>query len=326
MPASRERSQLCLIVDGGGSKTACRIVERSMAGTGILGNGQSTGSNPAELGIEAAAASIQTAIKLAATQAGLAPSADFDRAALAIAGTLNEPLRQGLEDAITAGLAVRRCRVFPDILPPVLAAGTSGPAIGLIAGTGSVAVARGADGRYSTAGGWGYLLGDEGSGYAIGRELLRAALVQLESAASSLTPLTTRVLKELRVESIADIKREVYGSSQPRRTIASLARLLVAPDESVDAEGQPILQVAAANLARLALRTSERLDVEWQALPVAAAGGLFAADGIMREIFARELHNLRHKGAIAFVDDPLDACLALLDDDVFNAPLELEDR
>jgi BadF/BadG/BcrA/BcrD ATPase family len=58
----------------------------------------------------------------------------------------------------------------------ILAAAELTTGIALIAGTGSVAWGRDASGRVARAGGWGYLLGDEGSGYGIAREAVRHAL------------------------------------------------------------------------------------------------------------------------------------------------------
>ena len=58
----------------------------------------------------------------------------------------------------------------------VLAAGTpAGHGVGLICGTGSIAFGRSPDGKMSRAGGWGYILGDEGSGYDIAIQAMRAA-------------------------------------------------------------------------------------------------------------------------------------------------------
>ena len=58
----------------------------------------------------------------------------------------------------------------------ILAAADVQDGIALISGTGSVAWGRTPDGRTARAGGWGYLLGDEGSGYWVGRQAVRHAL------------------------------------------------------------------------------------------------------------------------------------------------------
>ncbi len=76
----------------------------------------------------------------------------------------------------------------------LLAAGTpDGWGVAVVAGTGSMAFARAADGRTARAGGWGPLLGDEGSGYAIALAGLRAAARAADGRAPA-TPLTDRLL------------------------------------------------------------------------------------------------------------------------------------
>ena len=76
-----------------------------------------------------------------------------------------------------------------------------GVGVALIAGTGSVAFGRAADGRTIRCGGWGYLLGDEGSGYAIGRAALRLAPRRFRSRPLTLNSPSPRCwLDELEAE------------------------------------------------------------------------------------------------------------------------------
>lgn len=323
MPSGQQSSQLGIVVDGGGTKTACRVLEISTEGMTILGAAAATGSNPAEIGVDAAVEAILTAVREATRQARLEEASRIERAALAIAGTLDQRLRADLEEALRGKLPANRCRVFPDIVPPLFWASAVGPSIGVIAGTGSVAVARTPCGRCTVAGGWGYLLGDEGSGYAIGREALRYTLEQLE-AAHPLSPLATEVLHEAGVATTNELKRYVYASTHPRRTIAGLARSVFILGEHPDARQESIVNQAAQDLARLALRASARLALDWPTTPVAASGGLFAAGETIRAPFRRALVDLGHAGSVRFVDDSLSACEVLLRDDVFDAPLIVE--
>src|SRR4029078_4863826 len=106
-----------------------------------------------------------------------------------------------------------------------LAAGTPNCCgIALIAGTGSIAFGRAADGRTKRCGGWGYLLGDEGSGYSVGRGALSHACGELECETLwGPNSLTEAIVTKLQVKTVMELTKAVYTSGNPRSFIASLA-------------------------------------------------------------------------------------------------------
>src|SRR5437764_3315818 len=77
---------------------------------------------------------------------------------------------------LSAAIRTRRLIVTNDAVSALAGATASGQGIITIAGTGSIAFGRNASGRTARAGGWGYIFGDEGSGFDIVRQALRAAL------------------------------------------------------------------------------------------------------------------------------------------------------
>ena len=93
----------------------------------------------------------------------------------------------------------------------------------LIAGTGSIAYGRDAEGRAARAGGWGYVLGDEGSGYWLGRQALRA-VVRSSDGRGPATALTPRILAHYHVERADQLVREIYVGGTLPSAIAALAR------------------------------------------------------------------------------------------------------
>ena len=94
----------------------------------------------------------------------------------ALAGAGREDARRELAAALLREAVAIRLRVVTDAEAAYQDAFGGGPGILLIAGTGSIAWGRDADGRTIRAGGWGALLGDEGSGYDLGLRALRAVL------------------------------------------------------------------------------------------------------------------------------------------------------
>jgi glucosamine kinase len=310
---------LALVVDGGGTKTACQVLNTSRGKVVVLGTGATTGSNPATVGIDAATGAIHEAIRQARVAAGLDESVRFERGALAIAGTVDEHVRAKLESSVAALSLSNQCRVFPDVLPPVLAASLTGPAAALVAGTGTVAVLRKADGGYGLAGGWGYLLGDDGSGYAIGRAALRATLGQLE-AGEATSPLVQSVLQELDATTTTDVKHAIYQNPQPRPAIAALARLVLDLGDLDDPMADSIVEAAASDLVALLQRGLARFAPNTGEVPLMASGGLFQAGSAMRAKFEAVL-KARGIQQARYLEHPLTAAQLLLRDDIYAAPI-----
>ncbi|RKQ35425.1 hypothetical protein C1C97_007575 [Kocuria tytonis] len=154
----------------------------------------------------------------------------------------------------------------------ILAAGGHTAGIALIAGTGSVAWGVDASGREARAGGWGYLLGDEGSGYWIGREAVRRVLrlsQQLPTAREG-EALTRAVLEHAGVAEPTDLIGAFHD--RPDRTHwAGLARAVCEFASSGDAAASELVAAAAEHLAELVLTVARALD---EPLPVVVGGGL----------------------------------------------------
>ena len=146
------------------------------------------------------------------------------------------------------------------------------PGIVVIAGTGSVAL--GWDGeRFAYAGGHGYLLGDEGSAYWIGREAVRAALRFDEQTGGS--ELIHRTVTQATGPDLDVLVGEVNAHPADRGRLAVLAPAVTAI-AGHDPEAQRIVRCAAEHLAALAESVQRRLGP----LPVAGAGGVFRAPAI----------------------------------------------
>ena len=177
---------------------------------------------------------------------------------------------------------------------------SEGNGILLYAGTGSVSFAIDEEGQTHQIGGWGYLLGDEGAGYWIGRESIRHALSVIESNAGR-TPdsLATLVLKAMNASDWNSVKSFVY--SQERAKIAALSAIVNMAAEKNDADAILILTKAAAHFAELVNRMDKQLVRK--ALPVTFTGGISNS-----QILYRELERyLRMRVTISSVDIALRA-------------------
>jgi N-acetylglucosamine kinase-like BadF-type ATPase len=158
---------------------------------------------------------------------------------------------------------------------------SKGQGILLYAGTGSVAYAIDTNSRVHKIGGWGYLLGDEGAGYWIGREAIRQALLTLENQdVISDGVLTQLILNEMDATDWNSIKEFVY--SQERSAIAALSRTVDKAANDGDMAAILILKAAAGHLVDLVNRVDGILGESL--LPVKFTGGISSSTVITSEL------------------------------------------
>ena len=169
----------------------------------------------------------------------------------------------------------------------LLAAGTpAGVGVAVVAGTGSMAFARGADGQTYRAGGWGPLMGDEGSGYAVATAGLRAAARAADGRGPA-TALTDRLLAAYGLGRVEDLIGVVYRESD-RAEIAALAPVVLALADEGDPVAAGIAQDAAVELAAAAAAAARPLGLT-APIPVALAGGLLVSSTGYRALFLTAL-------------------------------------
>jgi N-acetylglucosamine kinase-like BadF-type ATPase len=148
------------------------------------------------------------------------------------------------------------------------------PGIVVIAGTGSIALGRNASGDTARAGGWGYVFGDEGSGFDIARQALRAAL-RFEEGWGPPTALHRALLAKAAALNANDLMHRLYTQEWPRPRVAALSELV----DSVALEGDPvardILTSAAQQLATLVVSVRAQLFHAGETAIVAYIGGVF---------------------------------------------------
>lgn len=265
-------------VDGGGTKTHAQLFRTHSDGSlEALGEGTATGSNPYSVGWPAAQQAITDAAQAACCGFGDRPEA----VVLAVAGCASEAARKQLAEWATGAQVARHVWVVPDTEPLLAEAPLDQPVIGLIAGTGSAAIARSTAG-VTTIGGWGYLIDDAGSGYAIGRDALKR-LVQLADAGAAADALSAALLRQAGVTQPAELKALVYGDNDPRAWISRLAPQVIGLAESGDALAAQILQANAGALCLLTVNAATRVAATGSERPnVLFAGGLLRGSSYYR--------------------------------------------
>jgi N-acetylglucosamine kinase-like BadF-type ATPase len=181
------------------------------------------------------------------------------------------------------------CRVESDARIGLYAAFGEAPGILLIAGTGSAAIGQDGKGRIRRAGGWGYLLGDEGSGYALGREAIRACLSGRKTGMAAL------IQRTLKLKDREAVIPWVYSRSDAPSEIAQLAPLVFEAARKKDPAALEIVQAAASSLCDLGYDLAERLSLAHPKL--AFGGGLLSHPTPLRrrlkELFGNKVRVVR---------------------------------
>ncbi len=152
----------------------------------------------------------------------------------------------------------------------LLAAGGASTGVAVIAGTGSAAWGRNAAGDEARAGGWGYLLGDEGSGYWLGREAVRYSLRRMNQGLP-VDQLTAALLDACGVDHPNRLIALFHSPETGRRFWAQQARLVVDAAAAGHESSQELLDQAGKDLAGLALQALARLGITG---PVILGSGL----------------------------------------------------
>ena len=168
----------------------------------------------------------------------------------------------------------------------VMAAGTPGGwGVALISGTGSIVFGRDPNGDTSRAGGWGHILGDEGSGYALGVAALRAVMCAFDGRGPR-TLLTDAVLAHWSLASPTDLVDQVYSADVGPAEIAGLAVLVDRAAAAGDGVAQAITAAAGRDLAVTVAAVVGQLGLSASApLPCALAGGTIVKGAGLRAAF-----------------------------------------
>lgn len=256
-------------VDGGQSSTTALIGNPDGRVLGVGAGGPCNHAGQAE-GRERFSSAVTKSVGDACAQAGLAADqVEFEAACFGVSG--------GPEDKIAiihSLLRIRHLIATTDALIALSGATAGRPGIITIAGTGSIAYGRNAAGRAARVGGWGYIFGDEGSGFDITRQALRAALRSEEGWGPS-TALRDVLLEATGSQSANEVLHRFYSDEWPRSRAATLARLVDRAAEDGDAVARDIMLNAAQQLASLAASVRQQLWTPGEEVPVVYIGGAF---------------------------------------------------
>jgi N-acetylglucosamine kinase len=268
-------------IDAGGTKTVCLLADAT--GT-IIGEARGPGANLHVVGELAVEKVLHEVMEEAIADRPFVPAA----ICLGIAGVDREDEAQTVRAIMRRIGHKSRTLVVNDALIALVAGAGDAPGVVIIAGTGSIVYGRNSAGIAARAGGWGHMIGDEGSGYWIGREAL-SAVMRAADGRGPRTGLTHTILAHFQISDVSRLPRIVYDLAQPRMAVAELGPFVQEVSARGDAVATRILERAAEELVLASQSVTAELEMRGDAFTFYLAGGIFRVVPWLAEELSRRL-------------------------------------
>jgi glucosamine kinase len=251
--------------DGGGTKTEGVLMDATGK---IIARSFSGPSNPYRVGVESATREIEKAADLCLHEARVGRDAVAAIGA-GLAGTGNPELKEGMRAALAAVFPRAAVSVFTD-LETALAAAGEGPVIVLVAGTGSAAIGRNAQGEIWRTGGQGPRLGDDGSAFDIGSRAVARASKEREQRETE-SALGRKILEQLGCASWQELQQR--ATLQPDNVFPLVFPVVAAAADAGDPGARAILSQAASELSALVNTVAEHSGQGREDIMIVKTGG-----------------------------------------------------
>ncbi|MCW3029681.1 MAG: ATPase BadF/BadG/BcrA/BcrD type [Solirubrobacterales bacterium] len=278
-------------VDGGATKTLAAVLDMD---TRRLHVGHGGPSNQDAVGATAAVRALLEAADEAIAEAGISPER-LAAAVLAIAGTDTEAIVRNVRAVRTEDWLV-----VNDVVAAWASATGTGPGVAVIAGTGSNVFGVGPDDTPWRAGGWGHLLGDEGSGYWLGIQSIKAALDDREASGPE-TALSERAPAFFGLQTVEQLATYVYSKPLTKGEISALAVETARLAQAGDAVARELYVRGARELGRQIRAVIEQTGLRGS-FPVGLIGGAFNAGAAFIEPLTAVIHEAAVEAHVARVE------------------------
>lgn len=281
-------------IDGGGTKTICLLIDENKI---VLGRGEAGPSNYQTLGIEAAKQSIQLAIEQAVLSANIKSNRhlNIEAICLGLAG-VGRPKDIEIVRFLVQNLQLAHNLPIAQLWQPknivvcsdcaiALVGGIGYPSgIAVISGTGSIVFGQNFQGQTKRVGGWGYLLGDEGSGYDIAIRGLQAALRYYDGRADH-TTLAEKFQVHLGLKNLDELVEVVYRRGWGVKEIAGLATIVDRTAAEGDRVADGIINSAVAELILATKTAISGLFNPGEYFEIVTIGGVWGSEANCRGRF-----------------------------------------
>jgi len=270
-------------IDGGGTHSFAVAVDPVGR---VLATGEAGSLNFFGAGLPAARRHLKQLSESMKRQ--LPPKAQIDRIVVGCAALFSDATQAEKENLCRGILPLERTRVISDCQSACFGATLGRPGAVIIAGTGSIVVAQNELGQHQRIGGWGHVLGDEGSAYWIAVKSVKAAIA---ADGGTETRLSRLVRQWFNVKKLTEAVPIIHGPEFTKERFASLASHLARKVGGRDPAFREICQRAAQELASQTLAAVKLARLKTRPLPVYLVGGVLTNNGLVRAGLVTALKN-----------------------------------
>jgi len=263
------KSKMVIGLDGGGTKTLGVVVDEQGC---VLSRAKGESSNIQVIGGEKVGWVVRDLVKTLLSHSASATPIVHLYAGLAGAGRPAD--REVIHRALESHHLAERITIDTDASAALAGAFAGGPGIIVISGTGAICFGKSDQGVVYRCGGWGYLLGDEGSGYYIGQQALIAALKHLDGRGPQ-TVLKSAIEEKYQVASVDLLISLIYSGKIDRAEIAALAPMVFSLSEEGDEVSRQIIINAGLEIGKIIAAVGKKLGLAGKKAQVALIGSVF---------------------------------------------------
>jgi len=268
-------------IEGGASRTRCVIGDETGK---LLGVGYGGPSNYLTVSMETVKKSLREALDGALKVCGVSRSLEGAYVGLAGIGLLHQPLI--LENTVQKVTGSKKTFINNDGYVAMQGAFAGGPGIILVSGTGSIAMGSNENGKVARVGGWGHILGDEGSGFHLGLEGVRAVTRAHDYLLPS-TELTEKALSFFGAERVEELVRVFYLDGVGKERLAAFSEEVLAAASRGDGVAIELVASECKALKQMVRVLRARLSLDTPRL--ALFGGVFEGSQWFTNRFIEEL-------------------------------------
>ncbi len=274
-------------VDGGGTKTEFVLLDSS---GNVIGRTKGESTNYQAMGGKRLKEELLRGFTTLMSSTNVSPN-KIDQLFLGLAGAGRESDKKEIVELFGDTEFAKRITVDSDAKVALAGAFGVGPGIIIISGTGAICFGKNNEGKIVRSGGWGYLLGDEGSGYFIGREAIIASLKDLDGRGEK-TKLRKRLEEHFNLSSIDQIIPHIYQNRIDHVAIANLAPIVFEQANHDDTIAEEIVRRTGKELGILAKAVAQRLNFENDEIKVALIGSIFKHKDVLINEISKELYEI----------------------------------
>jgi len=274
-------------VDGGGTETLGVLVNENGV---VLAQGKVGPTNYQAVGAERLHNEITQLFKQLGIGNAQGPK-KIDHIYFGLAGVGRASDRQEVRDLFHDLDFATQFTIESDAMIALAGAFSGKEGIIIIAGTGAICFGKNETGPVVRSGGWGYLLGDEGSVFFIGQQAIMAALKDLDGRGEK-TSLRRALEKKYNLTQVDQIIPKIYKQEIDRTAISRLAPMVFEHANENDAVAAEIIRRTGNEQGKMAKAVAEKLDLVNKKIRVALIGGVFNQRDILENEIAKELYEL----------------------------------